>query len=766
MAANDRDNQSAGRKTSLADANNPYQLNYRFNLDAGITRGTGADWFGPLNPIEPTAPDDVKGRVLDFPSGYNLTIQTRAYEAITFNQLRAFADSYDLLRLVIETRKDQMSRLQWNIVVRDHAKDKAKDPATLEMIQRIERFFVRPDGVHFWADWIRMVMEDLLVLDAPAIYRRRTYGGDLYALEPIDGGTIKRVIDDWGRTPQYPVPAYQQVLKGFPALDYTTRELIYRPRNNRTHKIYGLSPVEQIIMTINIGIRRQVWQLQSFTEGNIPEALIGTPSTWTPDQIRSFQDWFDGMLEGNTGERRRARFVPGEVAKGYVPTKNGELFGQAEEWLARVVCYAFSVSPQPFIAMMNRATAETAQETAAQEGLAPLQQWVKGLIDSILMDDFGTEDLEFQWFDEEELDPNIKSQILDREVGSGLLTMNEARAEKGLDPFDHEGANRPMFKSAQGYSPIFHTPEEEAAAEEMRAQISGQAPDGNGPPDQGKGQEKPTPDEEDPGGEPVVATPEDSNPASKMAKGDHADCPTCLAKGDWNEEDHPRDENGRFGSGGGSEKEETSSADVAPQMTDELFAGLVQGQMGNTVEQLHEKAVENQKSLKEVGERIAKEIPGVKFVLPPGENDGVKKLSGAIEKLDRKEGYGPENLTDLSRASFVVDSPEAADAAAAALANAFGGKAYDEGWKVQPESLYRDRKMLIEFPNKGVGEMQLLSQGMYNAKFKEGGHDLYEKARDPSTPREEAVKLSAQMRDLYSAAEKNTVFQSFKGGSK
>lgn len=757
MAANDRDNQSSGRKTSLADANNPYQLNYRFNMDAGIVRGTGSDWFGPLNPIEPTAPDSVKGRTLDFPSGYNLTIQTRAYEAITFSQLRGFAESYDLLRLVIESRKDQMARLQWNIVLRDHAKDRAKDPDTLEMIQRIERFFVRPDGVHFWADWIRMIMEDLLVLDAPSIYRRRTYGGDLYALEPIDGGTIKRVIDDWGRTPQYPSPAYQQVLKGFPAIDYTTRELIYRPRNNRTHKIYGLSPVEQIVMTINIGLRRQIWQLQSFTEGNIPEALIGTPSTWTPDQIRSFQDWFDGMLEGNTGERRRARFVPGEVAKGYVPTKNGELFGAAEEWLARVVCYAFSVSPQPFIAMMNRATAETAQETAVQEGLAPLQQWVKGLIDSIIMDDFGTEDLEFQWFDEEELDPSVKSQILDREVGSGLLTMNEARAEKGLDPFDHEDANRPMFKSAMGYSPIFQTPEEEAAAEEMRAQISGEAPTGEGPPEDDKVEEEPKTDEEDVGGEPIIATAEDSNPASKMAKGDHSDCPICLAKREFDESAIQRDERGRFGSGGGGDEKEANEA--APAMTDEVKANLIEGQRGNTVEQLHEKAIENQKSLKEAGERIEKEIQGVRFVLPPGADNGVKKLDGAIEKLGRKSGYGPENLTDLSRATFVADTPEAANAVANALAKEFGGKAFDEGWKTNSESLYRDRKLLIEFPNKGVGEMQIMSQGMYNAKYNAGGHDLYEKGRSVSTPPEESEKLFSQMRDLYAAAEKGTDFE-------
>lgn len=501
--AEERDKQSSGNMRSLAET--PYQVHSeQRGQSSGIQRGTGADWFGPLNPLEPIAPDEVAGRTFDIPSGYNLNIQPRAYEQVTFGQLRAFADGYDLLRLVIETRKDQMSKMNWNIVPRDPKKRKQGGSFAAE-IQEIERFLLRPDGVNFWGDWLRTVLEDLLVLDAPSIYRRRTYGGQLYALEPIDGATIKRVIDDWGRTPNPPTPAYQQVLKGFPAIDYTTNDLIYRPRNQRTHKVYGFSPVEQIIMTVNIGIRRQVWQLQSFTEGNIPEALIGTPDNWTPDQIRSFQDWFDAMLEGNTGERRRARFVPGEISKGYIATKPSELFGAAEEWLARIVCYAFGISPQPFVAMMNRATAETAQEAAAQEGLAPIMQWVKNLVDTIIIDDFGNFDLEFQWNDEEELDPNVKSQIIDREVAAGLLTLNEGRAEKGLDPYDHPDADRPMFRAATGYAPILPTPEEQKRKEEMTAAIGGkEAPSsegssplssGEGAPEEEEGEEEEEPAE-------------------------------------------------------------------------------------------------------------------------------------------------------------------------------------------------------------------------------------------------------------------------------
>lgn len=490
MADETRDKQNMGNQRALT----PYNVTYGVN-GAGVVRGTGADWFGPLNPMFPVAPPDVRGRIFDFQSGYNLnlkpkteTINGNAYNAISFDMLRNFADAYDLLRLVIETRKDQMARLSWNIVTREHVKENKEqfDPR----IEEIRKFFLRPDKMHFWGDWLRLLLEDLLVLDAPAIYIRRTYGNDLYSLEPIDGGTIKRVIDDWGRTPLPPVAAYQQVLKGYPAIDYTTEQLIYKPRNNRTHRVYGYGPVEQIIMTINIGLRRQTWQLETFTEGNMPEALIGTPSSWTPDQIASFQTWFDSMLQGNTAERSRAKFVPGEVGKSFIEPNRGELFGAAEEWLARVVCFAFSISPQPFLKMMNRATAETAQETAASEGLAPMMGWVKSLMDGIIIDLWGEHDLEFKWQDEDELDPKIKSEILDRDSGSGLITINQARKEMGLEPYPEKEFDRPMFKGAQGWTPIVLTAEEQAQKDAMAAAIAGTAPPG----DEGDGEDG----EEDP----------------------------------------------------------------------------------------------------------------------------------------------------------------------------------------------------------------------------------------------------------------------------
>lgn len=391
------------------------------------------EWFGPGRPLPGMAPRREAGRQFDYQFGTNIIQSPRADQATGFSMLRAFADRHDLTRLAIETCKDRMVRLTWGFGLID-----SDDDLTPEQDARAKKFKTllrRPDGKHFWVDWLRMLLEDLLVIDAASIFVRRTIDEtEVVGLYPIDGATIKPVIDAGGREPDPPETAYQQFLKGVPAFNYTSRQLLYRPRNVRVQTVYGFSPVEQILATINIALRRQLWQHAYFTNGNIPDSLIGVPSTWTPDQIRDFQDWFDALLTGNTEKRRGALFVPGEVAKSYVPTKDAEMFGAAEEWISRLVCFAFGIPHQALVKEVNRATADNAAEQAIEDGLAPVMTWVKSIMDSILLDQFGEEELEFRWLDDKPMDPTIQDKIWKDRVDCGMADRNEWRAAVGEQP--------------------------------------------------------------------------------------------------------------------------------------------------------------------------------------------------------------------------------------------------------------------------------------------------------------------------------------------
>ena len=417
-----------------------------------IFTGNAPVWFGPLEPLEPVAPETAAGRSFDYPLGINMMMQSRGGEGITFPMLRALADSYDVLRMVIETRKDQIAKMDWQIMPRVEGKAKEGDAR----IEALTAFFCYPDRVHSWGTWLRIILEDMLVIDAPTIYPRFNKGGGIYAFEPVDGGTIKCLIDGNGRLPAPPDPAYQQILKGLPATDYITpvmgtsnpNQLVYSPRNPRAHKIYGYSPVEQIIMSVNIALRRQMHQMEFYTEGSVPDALLEVPPDWTVDQIKEFQLWWDSVLSGQTMERRKVRFIPGGMKPHF--TKEAILKDEMDEWLARIVCYCFSVPPTPFVKQVNRATAATAQEAALQEGLIPLLKWSKDLIDFLIVNFFGYVDLEFNWKTEVDVDPKMQAEIDASDVSKGIKTLDEVRDNRGLPPYAGGLGAKPLIYTASG----------------------------------------------------------------------------------------------------------------------------------------------------------------------------------------------------------------------------------------------------------------------------------------------------------------------------
>lgn len=431
----------------------------------GVTPST---WFGPMQPLKPMAPEDVKGRQFDYATGYNLNTSPRSNEAVSFEDLRALADNCDILRSVIETRKDQMEALEWTVKLKPDEQNKGAK-ATSEQQNRIKaitEFFQSPDKEHSWEQWLRMWLEDMFVIDAASLYRRPDKVGRLYALEIIDGASIKVLADASGRRPVPPDPAFQQILKGIPAVDYTSDELLYLKHNPRSNKFYGYSHVEQVIMTVNILIRRTLHQLEFYREGSQPDAFLGLPKEWTGDQITAFQKHFDSYFSGNLGMRRKVKFLPGEFK--YEATKPPTLKDEYDEFLARIICFVFSLPPTAFVKQTNRATAESAKEQAEEEGLAPVQNYIRNCLNRIIAIDFESPDLVFAWADNKELDPKVASEIRVQETKAGIISIDQAREEKGDDPLGGAYAV-PMVLTATGYVAI-KSPEEQKTDADARQQ--------------------------------------------------------------------------------------------------------------------------------------------------------------------------------------------------------------------------------------------------------------------------------------------------------
>lgn len=419
-------------------------------LQAFAIRIFGADagsvLFPPQQPLQPVAQAPAfgaQGRMWDYPVGYNTRVTPRTGARIAFPFLKAMGD-FDIVRIMIERVKEDLATMSWTVGPKDKKQARDADMDT------IEDMLAYPDKVHTWRDWSFLLMEQVLVYDAPAIWLRPNRGGELYSLEIMDGSMFTPKIMADGRLPPPEFgPAYQQVLKGLPAIDYIQPvpmgqpvpldgfgdpfpELLYKPRNPRVDIPYGYGPIEQIIRTIEIGILREDFLKDFYTAGSIPDMFAFAPEAWNPDQIAQFQLLFDSVLKGQLANRRGVKFMPGGGKPPYEPRKDA-LTDATDEWLIRIMCFAFGLSPMPFVKMMNRATGQTHAEQQKEEGSLPFASYVADLMNHVINLKFGRRDIAFKWEEEVATDPLEEAQRFALYLTNKVYHPDEVRQKLGDD---------------------------------------------------------------------------------------------------------------------------------------------------------------------------------------------------------------------------------------------------------------------------------------------------------------------------------------------
>ena len=409
-------------------------------------QANGGEWFGPGQPIPTMAPEDVKGRQFDYMFAANVNYQPKKETTelgLDFPVIRLLtnpaAGGLDIVRGAIETVKDKMNTQAWKIRSKD---DQDRTPSTKKQAQKIQQALACPDGIHTFTRWQRMIMEDPLSIDHNFVYKAPApnwmKSGFKFMPEPIDGATIKLLLDGDGRRPLPVEKAYQQILHGTVGAAYTPQELLYFPYNPLPQRAYAMGPVEQFVGIVNIALRRQTSVAQYYSEGNVPDALIGVPEDWKTAQIKEFQEYWDAVLSGNTAERRHAKFVPGGMTPHF--TRDPKLKDEEDDWLARILCWCYGLSPNALVRSQNRAVAQTQKAESAEEGLEPRKIWFKEVVDKVISEIYEETDFEFAYHDEEVQDPKTKSEIFQIALGGptgtgkAWLTIDEVREKAGEMP--------------------------------------------------------------------------------------------------------------------------------------------------------------------------------------------------------------------------------------------------------------------------------------------------------------------------------------------
>jgi hypothetical protein len=445
--------------------------------------------FGPGNPIIPGAINPInpatgrpEPRRYEYQVAQNINIvPTRL---VPFQTLRDAGDSIDILRRCIEVIKSKINGLDFDIVLGNDASEKiaaesggdhvramakAREKYTDE-INRMREFWENPDKAngYTWQDWINIAVEDILVIDAWAIYPQPTVGGDLYGFQILDGSTIKPLIDDRGMRPLPPNAAFQQILYGFPRSEFsateedpkadgefTSDQLAYMVKNRRSTTVYGFSPVERALPLADIYLRRQQWIRAEYTDGVLPELMFTTDEDWgtNPDLLLAYERILNDDLAGQTQQRKRARLLP----KGLAPVVNdgyGEKFKDTlDDYLITSICGHFGVQPSeigfsPKGGLGGAGFSEGQAENAEAIGIGPLANWISKQLTNLSYTYLGMpRELEFKLLTSERRDTEENARKNQIEITSAGKSVNERRSELGLPLLDTPQADMPILVS-------------------------------------------------------------------------------------------------------------------------------------------------------------------------------------------------------------------------------------------------------------------------------------------------------------------------------
>jgi 8-oxo-dGTP pyrophosphatase MutT (NUDIX family) len=406
----------------------------------------------PFSPGEPVRPYDGYSRTpreFDFVTSYNVATRPRTHERVTFETLRGLIEAYDIAQICIWHRIDTLRGLKWKLIAADGYSGDVTGAIDLGMAA-----LKKPDRRHNFKTWLGKWMYDILAYDAGALYRLRNRGGRAIGLLPVDGTMIAPLLDYWGNSPEPPAEAYVQYAVGVPWVWLTRDDLIYEPFRAVNNSPYGKAPIESILLNANTDIRFQLYFLQRFTEGNIPEAFASAPETWGPDQIEQFQGYWDALIYGDQAAKHQIKWMPG--GSGITWSNERDFSDQFSMFLMRKTCASYHIVPTDlgFTETSNYSSGESQADVQHKVGELPLMEFTEEVLSQFLYDDLGLP-LQFEWDRGEDQDDRlVQAQADDIYIKNATVDPDEIREMRFGLPKSARPVQRFVFTERSGPVPL------------------------------------------------------------------------------------------------------------------------------------------------------------------------------------------------------------------------------------------------------------------------------------------------------------------------
>lgn len=465
----------------------------RSGASFGAPMGPGVPLY-PV-PLDAPGPGDARPgfRRYQYDISHNLNINQR--QAL-WNTLRNAAVSIDVISRCIQIRTADVVRMDLDFAVSDDAvatimqKDKLSASEASKIargiympeIDRMKAFWENPfpEDNRTWEEFIGEAMWQLLVYDGLAVAPAFNLGAECIGLEIIDAPTINILLNNYGRRPLPPAPAFQQNLWGYvrteaisnnlkgksfqdggAPYDVTESDVLsYFILNPRTNTPYGWSPTEKSLPLADLYRERLAWLLGEYKWGTSAKLYWrATDEQITLQNLATSERLLNEGLQGMTDARYQTKIMPPGFSDPYEVKNVDELYkADYDEHILKQIASFYNLMPSQ-LGVIARAglgggkgASEGAQDESESISSKPQNRQLEGIINSLSRQHLGLDrnvvcSLKNDEGSEDKLEQANAFKIF---VSSAVMTPNEAREELGMTPDTSPEASELAYVGATG----------------------------------------------------------------------------------------------------------------------------------------------------------------------------------------------------------------------------------------------------------------------------------------------------------------------------
>ena len=465
--------------------------------------------LGPSAPLLPAPLDptlDESGRAVprkyEYQVAQNLNI---TQTLVPYQVLKALVEQCDIIHRCVEIRVSEISKMDWSFTLSNsaiteimqeencsHAKAaKIGRERYGEEIARLTEFWENPYVAtdRSMVEWMTEALWQVFTFDQLCIYPRYSIGAKLDAkagdkvypigFDVIDAPTIKILLDNRGDIPHPPLPAFQQMLWGFPRGEFTaspdteaqnlysgagrsgqfiTDQMFVSVKNRRTWTVYGYSPVEQAIPAATLYLNRQRWMNAEYQEGVSPKTWMKSNSMeYDPVKMAALERVLNDKLAGSTAERHRVKLLPDGFEPVAMPSEDEKYKAEYDEFIIKRIASCFGVSPTALGVMPRSGLGGSGEHKGQQDAVdavsqRPMEAYVVEFINALSRRFLGmSKAVTFNLNDESNsADEAAKASAFKTALESGQMTLNDVRGDLGLPLYDMAEADEPFIVTSQG----------------------------------------------------------------------------------------------------------------------------------------------------------------------------------------------------------------------------------------------------------------------------------------------------------------------------